>query len=144
MKKNLRFPAFVILCLLASASLYSLTDRTTDSNQDGQPDVWYILDGSVILQYRSDRNYDGTVDQRSEYDNSGLISYEEYDFNYDGLMDDFYYYDRGVLIRQEIDSNHDEHVDIWIHLYQGIYVRKVERDKDCDGSVDWVKDYDRQ
>ena len=144
MKKNLRFPVFIFLFLLGSVALYSLTDRTTDGNKDGRPDVWYVLNGNVVVEYRSDRNFDGAVDHRSEYDDSGLISFEEYDLNYDGQMDDFYFYSRGELVRQEIDSNYDYIVDIWIHLYQGIYVRKVERDKDYDGTVDWVKDYDQR
>ena len=56
-------------------------------------------------------------------------------------MDDFYYYKNGVLERQEIDTNFDKNIDVWVYLEEGIYIIKIERDKNHDGVIDYTKKY---
>ncbi|MFW6344512.1 MAG: hypothetical protein ACOC2B_07180, partial [Sediminispirochaetaceae bacterium] len=56
----------------------------------------------------------------------------------------FYYYDEGVLQRREIDSNGDGRIDIWVHLDEGVYVKKFERDSNHNGEVDVEKDYEEE
>ena len=56
-------------------------------------------------------------------------------------MDDFYFYENGVLVRHEIDSNFDSLPDIWVYLDEGVYIKRIERDKDFDGTPDFVKQY---
>ncbi len=117
---------------------------TTDSNDDGKPDQWYNMQDGKITYIEMDRNYDGKVDYKAEYNKDGKMETEEMDYNYDGKMDDFYYYDDdGILAREEIDSNFDGKIDIWIYLYKGIYIKKYEKDTNFDGKIDVVKDYDK-
>ena len=127
---------------LLTLPLSALTTKSEDENKDGVPDRWLEMNGSILMSYSVDRNYDGEVDQKTEYSDKGDVQYEEYDFNYDGVMDDFYFYNAlGELVRREIDSDYDSNVDIWVYLSEGIYVKKMERDTDNDGSVDWTKEY---
>jgi len=94
--------------------------------------------------YEADRDKDGNVDHRIFNDTKGRKVYEEYDYNYDGRMDDLYYYKDGQLDREEIDSDFNGQVDIWITLYLGKYIRRIEQDKDGDGKPDAVTDYDKK
>ena len=112
-----------------------------DRNKDGKIDRWTYLksDGGFII--KADNNYDGIVDYVLETDSRGNKIYEEMDFNYDGVMDNFYYYENGVFVRQEIDSNFDGKIDIWIYLENGIYIKKIERSRNHDGVIDYVKNY---
>jgi hypothetical protein len=122
--------------------LPGLTTRSEDENEDGIPDRWFTMNGSMVVDYTADRNFDGEVDQKTHYSDIGEVAYEEFDFNFDGAMDDFYFYNAfGELIRREIDSDYDRKVDIWVYLTDGIYVRKMERDTDNDGVADWTKEY---
>ena len=57
------------------------------------------------------------------------------------MMDDYYFYDDGRLIREEIDTNFDEKVDVWVYLFEGIYIEKIEQDSDFDGQIDLVQEY---
>ena len=66
---------------------------------------------------------------------------EALDFNFDGRMDDFYYYVGGVLDRREIDTDFNDDIDLWVYLFEGVYLSRVERDLDGDGKVDFVKEY---
>ncbi len=117
---------------------------TADSNDDGKPDQWYNMQNNMVTYIEMDRNYDGEVDYKAEYNDEGKMETEEMDFNFDGKMDDFYYYDEeGILAREEIDSNFDGKVDVWIYLYKGIYIKKYEKDTNFDGKIDVVKDYDK-
>jgi hypothetical protein len=97
-----------------------------------------------VPSFEMDRNNDGKTDCRFFIDSKGRKTYEEYDFNYDGLMDDFYYYAEGTLDREEIDSDFNGKIDIWITLYQGKYIRRIEQDRNGDGKPDAVTDYDRK
>ena len=127
------FTAFVIFA-------QTLTDEE-DRNKDKKTDRWFYLKSDGGITINSDNNFDGIVDHILETDRQGNKLYEEMDYNYDGIMDNFYYYKNGALERQEIDSNYDGNIDIWIYLEKGIYITKIERDKDHDGKIDFVKIY---
>lgn len=62
-------------------------------------------------------------------------------FNHDGEMDDFYYYRAGVLTLRVVDTNYDNQPDLWVHLDEGVYIWKIERDTNFDGNIDYVKEY---
>ncbi len=132
---------FLLFILITSVSFCDDAASTEDRNKDGKPDRWMYLksDGGFII--KSDNNYDGKVDYILETDRMGNKIYEEMDFNHDGEMDNFYYYTNGALVRQEIDSNFDGKIDLWIYLEKGIYIIKIERDKDYDGVIDYTKNY---
>ena len=131
-------PPFLFCFIMLSAS-----DTTVDRNNDGKPDRWFEISSAGEEIIRSDNNFDGIVDYELEYDGDGRKIREAEDFNCDGEMDDFYFYKNGVLIRHEIDSNYDTLPDIWVYIDEGIYIEKVEQDKDFDGTADYVRNYSK-
>jgi hypothetical protein len=142
MNKPIKAIAAISFCMITISAASSLAaDNGEDRNRDGKPDRWIEsrTGGGQII--KSDNNFDGEIDYILELDSSSNKIYEEMDFNLDGQMDDFYFYRTGVLERQEIDTNYDTKPDVWIYLNKGIYVNKVERDKDFDGVVDYTKTY---
>lgn len=142
MKKSLKFASASLFFVIPAILLFSAAAETAiDRNNDGKPDRWVttLPDGGQII--KSDNSYDGKVDYILEIDNAGSKVFEQVDFNHDGEMDDFYYYKNGVLERQEIDTNFDKNIDVWIYLEEGIYIIKIERDKNHDGVIDYTKKY---
>lgn len=133
--------AILFIFLFIIISLHASVEYTSDQNNDGKPDQWFLLENGIIIRIDSDRNYDGIIDNSLIYNDQGVMEYEELDYNYDGEMDDFYFFEEGVLSRREIDSNYDSEIDIWILLDDGRYVKKLERDVDFDGELDIVKVY---
>lgn len=139
MKRKIIIP--IILGLSISIIALAKSSYTEDSNQDGKPDQWITVDDQNTIVER-DRNFDGKIDHITKYDDHNKKTYEEQDYNFDGEMDDFYYYGDGLLLRQEIDSNYDSAIDIWIHIKDGKFIQKYERDTDYDGVADVVKRYE--
>ncbi|MCX7038729.1 MAG: hypothetical protein NT005_06320 [Spirochaetes bacterium] len=88
-----------------------------------------------------DRNDDGRVDYALYNDAAGSLAREELDFNLDGKMDDVRYYRAGVAVREEIDSDFDGRTDIWVHILNGEYIERYERDTDGDGEPDVMKSF---
>ena len=142
MSAHRRYSIAMLLLLFAFQPVFSGTIQSFDTNGDGAPDEWLETLDEKRYRLVKDRNFDGDADYAMVYDENGTKEYEELDYNFDGLMDDFYYYASGVLQRREIDTNYDENVDIWVHLDEGMYIKKILRDFDFDGEVDMIKDYD--
>jgi hypothetical protein len=88
-----------------------------------------------------DLDEDGRIDYVLVNNARGLPEREEYDYNHDGSMDDFLFYENGLIVREEIDSDYNGKIDIWVHLAEGKYIRRWERDLDGDGKPDTVKDF---
>ncbi len=131
----------ILSFLLTGFFLYGASGASKDRNNDGEPDQWYEFSSGGNEVVRSDNNFDGVVDYELEYDSSGLKIMESEDFNNDGEMDDFYYYENGVLVRHEVDTNFDSKPDLWVYLDKGVYIERIERDKDFDGVPDIIKKY---
>lgn len=136
MRRLLVLMILIMTVLLPAAA----QDSGDDTNGDGEVDRWITLDGGVIREIAIDRDYDGSIDYITKYDDDFKKTEEQLDFNYDGKMDDFYFYASGKMYKREIDTNYDGHVDIWVYL-DGIYVKKYEKDTDFDGKVDLIEDY---
>ncbi|MBI9109050.1 MAG: hypothetical protein JEZ04_20065 [Spirochaetales bacterium] len=135
---------FCIVVLLTVIFIpLSAQDGGDDTNGDGRPDRWIRSTGGVIEEIGIDRDYDGTVDYLTKYDQEFRKIEEQLDFNYDGQMDDFYYYKAEKMYRREIDTNFDGKVDIWVYL-DGIYIQKYEKDTDFDGKIDLTEDYTKE
>lgn len=140
---RLRAPGAAVLTVflfLGSLSLLAAQERAGE-DEDDEVEVFFDVHAYGDEWILGDTNDDGTTDYAVLLDEDMLKTHEAVDFNKDGLMDDFYYYENEVLIREELDTNYDGAVDLWIHMHEGVYVRKWERDTDYDGTVDKTKDY---
>jgi hypothetical protein len=91
----------------------------------------------------NDSDADGSPDYALYYDASGALVREELDFNLDGKMDDIRHYRGGVPVREEIDSDFDGRVDIWVHIIEGSFIERYERDTDGDGQPDLERSWGR-
>ena len=141
MRKN-KIALFLVFLIFVAGNLFSKELISTETRSgNGKPDRWIYLkaDGGYIIE--ADNNYDGKIDYRLETDEMGRKVFEEMDFEFTGRMNNFYYYVNGVLARHEIDSNNDGNIDIWIYLEEGIYIVRIERDTDHDGTIDFVRSY---
>ena len=133
--------------LLAAPALFCL-DRQA-SGAPGLPAIPPLAAGADSGQIAGvkngmlemDRNDDGRVDYALYNDAAGQLAREELDFNFDGKMDDVRYYRAGVAVREEIDSDFDGRTDIWVHILNGEYIERYERDTDGDGEPDIVKSF---
>ena len=122
-----------------------LACREADLNGDGIKDVvrYYNEEGRPLRE-EADRNFDGTMDVIT-YFQEGRIIREEQDSNGDGTVDTKIYYERGVMSRTERDlagrstATHWQ-PDRWEYFDNGRMVR-MGTDVDGDGNVDrWDRD----
>ncbi len=130
----------LIIALLFTAAGIAAQENGQDTNGDGQPDRWIIVNAGNVAEIHLDRNYDGKVDYIVSYNEANEKVGESLDFNYDGEFDDFYYYARDKMKRREIDTNFDGKIDIWVYL-DGIYIEKYQKDINFDGIIDITEDY---
>jgi hypothetical protein len=126
-----------------------LSCREADLNGDGVKDVvrFYNDDGRPLRE-ESDRDFDGTIDTITVFQN-GRVVRTEIDENHDGRVDAKVYYDEsGATTRTERDlagrSTADTwHPDRWEYYEDGRMVR-MGTDVDGDGRVDrWDRDGER-
>jgi len=131
---------FCAFCL-TTPLIQAANTGESDTNSDGKTDQWIEDLGGDKFRVTKDRNFDGIVDYALNYTADGYKEFEEVDFNYDGKMDDFYYYRTGVLEMREVDTNYDGEIDLYVFLDKGVYIWKIERDTDFDGTIDYLKEY---
>ncbi|MCX7028862.1 MAG: hypothetical protein NTU62_01930 [Spirochaetes bacterium] len=129
----MRFVLLAILCLLAAGTVGA-------QSTPAAPPVGILKKGSAP-RVEMDLDEDGRIDYVLVNNAKGLPEHEEFDYNHDGAMDDFLYYDNGMAAREEIDSDYDGKIDIWVHLSEGRYIRRWERDLDGDGKPDKFQDF---
>ena len=110
--------------------------KETDLNWDGRIDVraWYDDTGSLTRE-ETDGDFDGRVDWVDHYQGGQRVM-SEVDTDFDGTFDLFKYYEGTVLRRTERDTNHDGKVDLWEYFDDQGNVVKVGRDLDGDGVMD--------
>lgn len=123
-----------------------LTKQAIDINGDGIADVFNYLrerEGAAPLMVRkeTDLNWDGRIDVRAWFDDSGALIKEEMDGDFDGRVDwvDHYQGERRVL--SEVDTDFDGIFDLFKY-YEGKTLRRKERDSNHDGKVDFWEYFD--
>ena len=90
--------------------------RYWDFNNDGKEDLWYEDSEFSYLEHL-DRNYDGTADQRTQYDSrTDWPLYGVDDNDFDGTFETRHVFKNGTIQATLVDSNQDECFDI-IHYY---------------------------
>jgi hypothetical protein len=144
MYRKLAVPALLVLLIFSGTTasrVWAANSGESDLNDDGKADQWIEDLGNERFRVTKDRDFDGEVDYALVYTSDGRKEYEEQDYNYDGEMDDFYYYQTGVLHHRAVDTNYDGEVDLFVYLDSGVYIWKIERDTDFDGTIDYLKEY---
>ncbi len=85
-------------------------------------------DAHLILVCReADLNGDGTKDVVRYYNDEGRPLREESDRNFDGTMDEITIFENGRIVRQEMDTNGDGRVDMKV-FWQDNHPERTERD----------------
>jgi len=85
-------------------------------------------DAHLILVCReADLNGDGTKDVVRYYNDEGRPLREESDRNFDGTMDEITVFENGRIVRQEMDTNGDGRVDMKVFWTDG-HPERTERD----------------
>lgn len=122
-----------------------LACREADLNGDGIKDVVrYYNDEGRPLREEADRDFDGTMDSITFYQD-GRIVRQELDTNADGRVDMKIFYESGRIVRAERDlagrsTATEWHPDRWEYFEDGRMVR-MGTDLDGDGNVDrWDRD----
>ncbi|TVQ93190.1 MAG: hypothetical protein EA397_05290 [Deltaproteobacteria bacterium] len=125
-----------------------------DLNNDGQAEIFNYYrvrsDGSRILVRKdTDLNRDGSIDARSWFDDSGMLTLEEFDGDFDGKIDIWDHYQdvngdgKPERVFTEIDTTYDGRPNIFITYREGRVVRK-ERDTNGDGIIDHWEKFDSE
>ncbi len=108
-----------------------------DLNGDGRMDMAKFFSGKIVTKAEFDLDYDGKVDDVSEYDSkTGELVKKTIS---QGATNLWKYWHKGELRLMEIDRNNDKKPDMWIH-YRKDKVVKTEVDSNYDGkSIKEVK-----
>jgi len=161
--------ALVIGTLLGGLGVFwiyaaPVQERGRDFNDDGKPDEVLTWRGNVLAQSEEDRDSDGRMDHRWEYDRTGLITRQHADDDFDGdlesvttfahgnpayaevrrpkLQSDLrYHFVRGVLASGEIVDRASGRV-VKRYTYDGLRLAQEEYDADRDGTLETVRTLD--
>jgi hypothetical protein len=123
-----------------------------DLNGDGRPDLFktYVLRGppgepekrvQLLARQDLDLDFDGTVDVRRHFNETGNVVREEMDLDFDGKFDAVDFYSDGVLFRRDMAFNFDGKPSVVKYYNQNKLARK-ERDTTGDGRLDTFEFYE--
>lgn len=123
-----------------------------DLNGDGRPDLFktYVLRGppgepekrtQLLARQDLDLDFDGTVDVRRHFNETGNVVREEMDLDFDGAFDAVDFYSDGVLFRRDLAFNFDGKPSVVKYYNQNKLARK-ERDTTGDGRLDTFEFYE--
>ncbi len=114
--------------------------QAIDVNGDDKADVFNYMrerqdTAPLMVRKETDLNWDGRIDVRAWFDDSGVLEKEEMDGDFDGRVDWTDHYQGGKRVLSEVDTDFDGVYDLFKY-YEGAQVRRKERDSDKDGKVD--------
>lgn len=135
----------VFLRVGGGAGRLVLVCREADLNADGSKDVvrYYTKEGRPLRE-ESDRDFDGSMDEITHYED-GRIALVEADQNKNGVIDAKVFYENGRPLRSERDTldrstASEWRPNVWEYYEKGRVIR-MGTDVDGDGSVDrWDRD----
>jgi hypothetical protein len=122
-----------------------LVCRESDLNSDGRKDVVrYYTDEGEPLREEADRNFDGTMDEVTLFQQAQILR-QELDADFDGKVDTKIFFDAGKPLRAERDLTKRSGADKWQpdrwEYYENGRVVRMGTDVDGDGKVDrWDRD----
>ena len=122
-----------------------------DLNRDNKPDVWKLFKtedergtkARLLSCKQVDLDHDGRKDYVGEYDDSGALLLEEYDFDFDGRFDVRIHYDKknGKRYLVERETGFDNQPDIWEKYTKDEVLDNVRRDRNGDSRPDYWEQY---
>ena len=131
-----------------------------DLNGDEKPDVWKLYvekkngaaTSDVITCKQVDLDHNGKQDFVEQYDESGDVVLQQYDFDFDGHLDARIHYDRKTRKRflVERDTGHDKKSDLWEEWSYDKdgggkeWLSRVLRDRNGDERPDYWELYRKQ
>lgn len=123
-----------------------LTRQAIDINGDGSPDVFnYVRErqdaSALMVRKETDLNWDGRIDVRAWFDDTGALTKEEMDGDFDGRVDWVDHYQGGRRVLAEVDTDFDGTFDLFKY-FEGGQVRRKERDSNKDGRIDLWEYFD--
>jgi antitoxin component YwqK of YwqJK toxin-antitoxin module len=112
--------------------------KTLDADRDGKPEEIRYFDATTgqILRKEEDRNYDGTIDAWTTYQN-GVVVARELDENGDGKPDVWEKYANGRMTRREVDRKGDGKPDAF-YIFEGDSLIEERHDTQHTGKIDLV------
>ncbi len=122
--------------------------QAIDINGDKKADVFNYMrerkdNAPLMVRKETDLNWDGRIDVRAWFDESGALVKEEMDGDFDGRVDWTDHYQGSRRVLSEVDTDFDGVYDLFKY-YEGTQVRRKERDSDKDGKVDFWEYLDEQ
>jgi hypothetical protein len=162
--------AFAIGALLGGLGVFwyyaaaAVDEPGRDFNGDGIPDEKLTWSGAALSTTEEDRNADGRVDARWEFDSQGRAHRQHWDADFDGDMETVTTYRNDLPVytevshpRSQADLRHhflfgvqyySEIVDrasgrvVKRYTYEGPRLAREEYDADRDGTLETVRTYD--
>ena len=125
-RSHLRSPSFFLAGLLVGGLIMFIglrspaTMSSADFNGDGIDDEFYHYGGNVMDRIEMDRNADGKIDSRWNYNFRGVPTRYQGDDNFDGRFEWTSHAEGGRVITTTLDSNGDGRPDAIFHLKHGV------------------------
>jgi hypothetical protein len=115
--------------------------KSLDADRDGKPEEIRYFDAKTgqILRKEEDRNYDGTIDAWTTYQNGAVVA-RELDENGDGKPDVWEKYANGRMTERDVDRKGDGRPDAF-YLFQGDSLVEERHDTLHNGNIDLVVYY---
>ena len=126
-----------------------LIEQRIDINGDTRPDVYNFFRerqegfARLLVRKETDLNFDGRVDVRSWFNDTGKLDKEELDGDFDGRVDWVDHYQGGKRVMSEIDTDYNGVFDLFKY-YEGSKIRRKERDTNGDSRIDFWEYFDDQ
>ena len=95
-----------------------------DCNRDGRADLFYVYRNGQILSTKSDRNFDGRVDQWDFFNSDGFPQEGQRDQNFDGQVDEWATYENGNVAGSKSDTDFNGLADYFVTYQNGVPVRE--------------------
>lgn len=119
--------------------------RSLDADEDGMAEEirYYSKEDGTLLRKERDRDYNGSMDTWSEYEN-GAVARISLDENGDEKPDEWQTYSAtGQMIRREIDRDNDGSKDAFFY-FEGDSLVREEHDLNADGRIDRVSYFENR
>ena len=122
-----------------------------DLNRDGKPDVWKLYktksekgtNVQIMTCKQVDLDHEGRKDYVAQFDDTGAIIVEEYDFDFDGKFDSRVHYDQKTNKRYLVErsTQFGSGPDTWEKYDASERVESIRRDRNGDKKPDYWEQY---